>query len=49
MTNGGCSLLALNSSVGALQTNSIHSIGLGVSSSGPEKRKQNIILFCHHR
>lgn len=39
VTNGGCSLLALNSSVGALQTNSIHSIGLGVSSSGPEKLK----------
>lgn len=42
ITNGGCSLLALNSSVGALQTNSIHSMGLGVSSSGPEK--QNNIL-----
>ena len=40
ITNGGCSLLALKSSVGALQTNSMHSIGLGVSSSGPAENKQ---------
>lgn len=39
ITNGGCSLLDLKSSVGALQTNSMHSIGLGVSSSGPAEIK----------
>ena len=37
---GGYDVLSLNKFVGALDTNSKHSIGLGVSSSGPLKIKR---------
>ena len=38
LKNGGYEVRNLNKFVGALETNSKHSIGRGVSSSGPRKR-----------